>query len=102
MKNFKILYIEDEDNIRKNAIEYLSYLSDFVYEAKDAFEGYEKYLQIKPDIIICDILMPKLNGLQLIEKIRQNDLDTQIIVATARVDTHFDKSSGIKTCKISY
>lgn len=89
MKNLKILYIEDEDFIRKNAIEYLNYLSDFVYEAKDGLEGYEQYLQIEPDIIICDIIMPKMNGLELIEKIRLNDIKTQIIVATARIDTEF-------------
>ncbi|RBQ29408.1 response regulator transcription factor [Aliarcobacter vitoriensis] len=89
MKNLKILYIEDEDFIRKNAIEYLSYISDFVYEAKDAIDGFDKYTKIKPDIIICDILMPKINGLELIEKIRKDDLKTQIIVVTARIDTEF-------------
>lgn len=88
-KNLKILYVEDEDFIRKNAIEYLSFYSDFVYEAVDGIDGYEKYLEIKPDIIICDIIMPKLDGLELIEKIRKQDKETKIIVATARLDTKF-------------
>ena len=89
LKNIKILYIEDEEFIRQNAIEYLSFYSDYVYEAIDGIDGYEKYKQIKPDIIICDIMMPRLNGIELIEKIRQEDKTTQIIVATARIDTEF-------------
>jgi two-component system, OmpR family, response regulator VanR len=88
-KNLKILYVEDEDFIRKNAVEYLGFYSDFVYEAVDGIDGYEKYLEIKPDIIICDIIMPKLDGLELIEKIRKSDKETKIIVATARLDTKF-------------
>lgn len=89
LKNIKILYIEDEEFIRKNGIEYLGFYSDFVYDAKDGIEGFSQYQNIKPDIIICDIMMPKLNGLELIKKIRSTDKSTKIIVATARVDTEF-------------
>ena len=89
LKKIKILYIEDEEFIRKNALEYLSFYSDFVYEAIDGIDGFKKYKEIKPDIIICDIMMPKLNGLELIQKIRQEDKTTQIIVATAHIDTDF-------------
>jgi DNA-binding response OmpR family regulator len=89
LKDIKILYIEDEEFIRKNAIEYLNFYCDNVYEACDGLDGYEKYKQIKPNIIICDIMMPNLNGLELIEKIRKEDKATQIIVATARIDTEF-------------
>jgi DNA-binding response OmpR family regulator len=89
LKDIKILYIEDEEFIRKNAIEYLNFYCDNVYEACDGIDGYEKYKQIKPNIIICDIMMPNLNGLELIEKIRKEDKTTQIIVATARIDTEF-------------
>lgn len=88
-KNLKILYVEDEEFIRKNGVEYLSFYSDFVYEAVDGFDGYNQYKKIKPDIIICDIIMPKMDGLQLIEKIRKEDKSTKIIVATARLDTEF-------------
>lgn len=89
LKNIKILYIEDEEFIRNNGVEYLSFYSDFVYEAVDGIDGYEQYKKTKPDIIICDILMPKMNGLELIEKIRKEDKSTKIIVATARIDTEF-------------
>lgn len=89
LENIKILYIEDDEFIRKNAIEYLSYSYKNIYEAIDGVDGLKKYEQINPDIIICDIMMPKLNGIQLIEKIRKKDKSTQIIIATARIDTEF-------------
>ncbi|MCH9813098.1 MAG: response regulator transcription factor [Epsilonproteobacteria bacterium] len=89
LKNLKILYIEDEEIIRHNAVEYLSFFCENVYEAEDGLQGYQMYQKHKPDIIICDIMMPRLNGLELIEKIRTKDQKTQVIIATARIDTAF-------------
>ncbi len=89
LKNIKILYIDDEDFIRANAVEYLNFYCDFVYEAKDGQEGLAIYEKYQPDIIITDIQMPKLNGLQMVEKIRKNDKKTKIIVATAFLETSY-------------
>ncbi|RDX35174.1 response regulator [Arcobacter sp. HD9-500m-PIT-SAG03] len=89
LKNLKILYIDDEENIRLNAIEYLSFYCDRVYGAKDGIEGLEVYTKINPDIIITDIKMPKLNGLDMVQKIRKTDNTTKIIVATAFLETSY-------------
>ena len=75
-KNIKILFVEDEDNIRVNATSYLKRLFDEVYEAKDAFEAFEIIEYKKPHIIITDINMPKINGLEMIKKIREKGLAT--------------------------
>ena len=89
LKNIKILYIDDEDLIRSNAVEYLEFYCDNVYEAKDGIEGIEVYKKHKPDIIITDIKMPKLNGLDMVRQIRQKDKRTRIIVATAFLETSY-------------
>ncbi|QKJ22501.1 response regulator transcription factor [Poseidonibacter lekithochrous] len=89
LKNIKILYIDDEDLIRSNAVEYLEFYCDNVYEAKDGLEGIEVYEKFKPDIIITDIKMPKLNGLEMVRQIRQKDKTTRIIVATAFLETSY-------------
>jgi len=88
-KNIKILYVDDEQFIRENALEYLSRHFDNVYEAKDAFEALEIHKNIKPDIIITDINMPKLNGIELTKMIRKEDKKVQIIIATAFTDTQY-------------
>jgi len=89
LKNLKILYIDDEENIRLNAIEYLGFYCDTVYGAKDGIEGLEVYNKIKPDIIITDIKMPKLNGLEMVKRIREKDNSTRIIMATAFLETSY-------------
>ncbi len=89
LKNLKILYIDDESFIRENAVDYLSLYCDNVYEANNGLDGIEKYEKFKPDIIITDIKMPKLNGLEMIKQIRKNDKKTKIIIATAFIDVDF-------------
>jgi len=89
LKNLKILYIDDEDYIRNNAVEYLSFYCDNVYEAKDGLDGIEAYKKHQPNIIITDIKMPRLNGLEMVKQIRQNDTTTKIIVATAFLETSY-------------
>ena len=88
-KNIKILFVEDEDNIRIIAPSYLKRLFDEVYEAKDAFEAFEIIEYKKPHIIITDINMPKINGLEMIKKIREKGLDTNIIVLSAFTQTNY-------------
>lgn len=88
-KNISILYIDDESCMRENVVEYLGYYFDNVFEASDGLEGFEVYKQVKPDIIITDITMPKMNGLEMVEKIRQSDSETKVIVATAYLENEF-------------
>ncbi len=89
LKNFTILYVEDEEMVRKNAVEYLERLAKEVYEAKDGKEAIKIWTEVHPDIIITDISMPKLNGLDMAAYIRSKDTKTQIIVATAHTDTKY-------------
>jgi len=89
LKNIKILYIDDEQFIREDAVEYLSFYCDNVYEASDGLDGLEKYKELKPDIIITDIKMPKLNGIEMIKEIRKSDKNTKIVIATAFLETSY-------------
>ena len=89
LKNFTVLYVEDEDMVRKGAVEYLSRICKEVLEAKDGKEAISIWKKHKPDIIITDINMPKLNGLDMASYIRAYDRDVQIIIATAHSDTEY-------------
>lgn len=55
------------------------------YFAKDGEEGLEKYKSIKPDYTFVDLLMPKLNGEELIKLVNEYDPNAQIIVVSADV-----------------
>lgn len=89
LKDLRILYVEDEDDVRRNAVEYLKRITKEVLEAKDGKEAIKVWADEKPDIIITDISMPKLNGLDMARYIRSKDQDVQIIVATAYTDTDY-------------
>ncbi|MBL0708724.1 MAG: response regulator [Sulfurimonas sp.] len=89
LKNFTILYVEDEDMVRKSAVEYLSRVCKRVLQAKDGKEAITIWRENKPDIIITDISMPKLNGIDMASYIRSQDKDVQIIIATAHSDTEY-------------
>ena len=88
-KNIKILYVEDDDISRENGVEYLENYFENIYEASDAIKALQLYEKYKPDIIITDIQMPKLNGLEFVKRIRQKDKKTQIIVITAFCDKDY-------------
>ena len=88
-KNIKILYIEDDEIARENGLEYLEDFFENIYEASDAIIALQLYEKHKPDIIITDIQMPKLNGLEFVKRIRQKDKKTQIIIITAFSDKDY-------------
>lgn len=84
-----VLYVEDDAVARENGIEYLENFFNIVYDAPDAIMALELYHKYKPSIIITDIQMPRLNGLEFVEQIRQKDQKTQIIITTAFSDKKY-------------
>ena len=88
-KNIKILYVEDDEIARENGVEYLQNFFEQIYEASDAIKALQLYEKYQPDIIITDIQMPKLNGLEFVKRIRQKDKKTQIIIITAFCDRDY-------------
>jgi len=83
IRDISILLAEDESELRELLHEYLQLFFSRVYAAASGDEAYDIYKQKKPDIIITDISMPKLDGLEMISNIRENDKETKIIVMSA-------------------
>ena len=86
---FSVLYIEDEDGIRKNIQELLEHFFKDTFTAKNASEGYIKYIKEKPDLIITDIQLGGETGIDLIKKIRASDSKTRIIITSAYTDLEY-------------
>ncbi|RXK12239.1 DNA-binding response regulator [Halarcobacter mediterraneus] len=89
LKNFTILYIEDEEGIRTNITEILKDLFKETYIAKNAKEGFSLYEKNRPDLIITDIKMPNESGIDLIKKIRKNDSKVRVIITSAHTDLEY-------------
>ncbi|WP_010678390.1 response regulator transcription factor [Bacillus timonensis] len=93
--NKKVLVVEDERSI----ITLLQYnLQQAGYEvitAMDGEEGLEKALAERPQIIVLDLMLPKLDGIEVCKQLRQNKVDIPILMLTAR-DDEFDKVLGLE------
>ena len=87
LANLTILYIEDEQNIRLNVTKTLELLCKKVISCPNAEEAYELYKNEPIDIIISDINLPGISGLELTKKIRLEESQIPIILLTAYTDT---------------
>ncbi len=79
----KILIIDDEKSIRSTLREILEYEKYEVDEAIDGQDGVDKLSKKKFDIALCDIKMPKLDGIEVLEKAQEIDPDLQFIMISA-------------------
>ena len=82
-ENVTILYVEDNDGLREKAIKLLKKLLHNVYHAADGQEGYEAFKKYRPDIVITDIRMPNMDGLEMIEHIKKVSPSTKFIITSA-------------------
>lgn len=89
IKNSTILYIEDDAVTRKQLSQYLGLLCKELYVAKDGEEGLALYKDYDPDIVITDIEIPKLNGLEVAKKIREISQSTQIVIISAYTNPEY-------------
>jgi DNA-binding NtrC family response regulator len=79
----KIIIIDDEQSIRSTLREILEYEGYTIDEAKDGQEGLEKLIADKYDIALCDVKMPKMDGIELLERVQMAGIDTQFIMISA-------------------
>jgi len=83
LKNLEILFVEDDDELSSTMINSLSYLFKKVYHAKNGIEAFTIYLTMLPDIILTDIKMDKMDGMELIQEIRKKDVTIPIVFLTS-------------------
>lgn len=90
-----VLLIEDDDESRRVTAELFSNHDWAVFQAGDGEVGIDLALKHRPDVILCDLLMPKANGFQVCRAIRQQLQPTKIIVISGR-DYGVDRTSAVE------
>jgi len=97
MKEPKILVIEDTQIIRENLSLILSFEGMQVIAAADGQEGIDKAKEHLPDLILCDIMMPKKNGFEVFDEIKTDNSfkNTPFLFLTAKA-TFDDIEEGMK------
>jgi DNA-binding response OmpR family regulator len=89
MKSYTILYVEDDAEIRESITEFLKRYCKKVYSCESSEEGMELYHKFHPDILLLDINLPGISGIDFATKIRQNDKKIRILISTAYTDKAF-------------
>lgn len=82
-----ILIIEDEIKLRQTISELFSISGYLVFQADNGLDGLKKVDEMHPDLIICDIMMPNLDGYGFIEQLKKtNYANTPVIFLTAKTE----------------
>lgn len=89
LKNLTILYAEDEKEMRENISDALSFYTKEVFSAENGEEAFSIFKEKKPDIIMSDIHMPILNGIEFIKKVREENREIPVIMITAHTDKEY-------------
>jgi len=94
----KILIIEDEASIRRVLAKILSEESDTytVEDAEDGISGYEKIKNTDYDLVLCDIKMPKMDGVELLEAVKKIKPEIPIVM----ISGHGDMETAIQTMRL--
>lgn len=90
----RILIIEDDDRIAKPLAEDLKHQYHVVEVARDGIEGWQYAQSNNYDLILLDLMLPKLDGITLCQRLRASSCQTPILMLTAR-DTTNDKIIGL-------
>ncbi|MDE6598527.1 MAG: response regulator transcription factor [Oscillospiraceae bacterium] len=90
---FSVLVCEDDKNIRRLMSEYLIRDGYTVTECEDGAEALESFGQGHVDLLITDVMMPAMDGFELVRELREAGFDTPVLMITAR-GTMEDKKTG--------
>ncbi|HZK43411.1 MAG TPA: diguanylate cyclase [Syntrophomonadaceae bacterium] len=103
MNNPKILVIDDEKSIRDLLKSALSEEGYHVLVAFDGLDGYEKAIEHTPDLILLDIMMPDIDGFEVLQRLKREDktANIPIIFLTAKVDGE-ERVAGLEAGAVDY
>jgi len=93
LKNLTCLYVEDDDFIRESFILMIKRYFKEVFIAENGKIGFELYQKHKPDIIISDIRMPVMDGIEMVSKIKELNPNAYVIFVTAFSDSEYLKAA---------
>ena len=96
----KVLIIDDEIKLREAIVELFSFIGYQIVEAQDGLEGLDKVKSHRPDLIICDVMMPNLDGYGFLQNhINSEFSNIPVVLLTAKteeVDEIIGKNLGAK------
>ena len=90
----KLLVVDDEPNIVELLSASLRYAGFEVSSARSGREAVDRIREVRPDLVILDVLMPGVDGLSVLRQLRANGIDVPVLFLTAK-DAHEDRIAGL-------
>ncbi|MDR2915521.1 MAG: response regulator transcription factor [Tannerella sp.] len=83
-EKINVLVVEDEQTLAMIIKDTLEEKDFKIYLAADGEEGLRKFFSLHPDVLVADVMMPKMDGFEMVRRIRQTDKRTPVLFLTAR------------------
>lgn len=84
MEKIRVLLVEDEQTLAMIIKDTLEEQEFIITTAGNGEEGLRKFFEQKPDVLVADVMMPRMDGFEMVRRIRQSDKVTPILFLTAR------------------
>lgn len=84
MPKIKILLVEDEKTLVQIISETLRGQGFIVETAADGVEGLRRFFEVRPDVLVADVMMPRMDGFEMVRRIRKTDDRTPVLFLTAK------------------
>ena len=84
MEKIKILLVEDEQTLAMIIKDTLEGQGFLIHTAADGEEGLYLFFDLRPDVLVADVMMPRMDGFEMVRRIRQTDRRTPVLFLTAR------------------
>ncbi len=83
-QKIKVLLVEDEQTLAMIIKDTLDGQGFDIHTAADGEEGLRRFFDLRPDVLVADVMMPRMDGFELVRRIRQTDRRTPVLFLTAR------------------
>jgi DNA-binding response OmpR family regulator len=84
MEKIKVLLVEDEQTLAMIIKDTLDGQGFDIHTAVDGEEGLRQFFDLRPDVLVADVMMPRMDGFEMVRRIRQTDRRTPVLFLTAR------------------
>lgn len=96
MDKIKVLLVEDEGTLALIIKDTLESQGFIIRTARDGEEGLQMFFGETPDVVVADVMMPRMDGFEMVRRIRTKDNKTPVLFLTARTETQ-DVVQGFET-----
>lgn len=102
LKGKSLLYVDTGYMIGEVLEDYFNIHGAKLHFAKDGREGLEKYNTVKPDIVLSALMIPHLNGIEMLKRIREDNQDAVIILFSPKMDIHIAEQAKYHDISVLY